>query len=355
MAGGPSSPDRDFSVASLLDGSADRVLRLFGAKGLLPLGIEDRLRVLLSCRNDTDAEIAGEAAASIAKVAPEEWLSFLDFGELSGGEIEVLATSTDDPSVLERLVRHRATPDAVLVRLAREAPAAVLEALVVNQKRLLAHPAIIDAAEANRALPPDCRRLLREIREEFFEKEARRRDAAEAAPLPEAAPEDAPVPADSEAPAPGEETAAETEETEEERVRRMAINQRIAYMNAAEKIETALKGTREERRILVTDVNKSVWESVLKCPYLTDVELEAFASMRNVDPGVFRLMALKPDWMRKYGVVHKLVNNPIVPHEISMALVKFLRMRDLRLAMNDKNLPEPVRITARKIYLIRRA
>jgi hypothetical protein len=38
-----------------------------------------------------------------------------------------------------------------------------------------------------------------------------------------------------------------------------------------------------------------------------------------------------------------------------MGLVKFLRMRDLRLAMNDKNLPEPVRVTARKIYLIRRA
>jgi hypothetical protein len=135
----------------------------------------------------------------------------------------------------------------------------------------------------------------------------------------------------------------------------MAINQRIAYMNASEKIETALKGTREERRILITDVNKSVWESVLKCPYLTDVELEAFAAMRNVDPGVFRLMTLKPDWMRKYGVVLRLVNNPIVPNEISMALVKFLRMRDLRLVMNDKNLPEPVRITARKIYLIRRA
>ena len=265
----------------------------------------------------------------------------------------MLATSTDDPSVLERLVRHRATPDAVLVRLAREASAPVLEALVVNQKRLLANPAIIDAAEANRALPSDCRRLLREIREEFFEKESRRRDSAAAAPAPEAEVADS---SDSETPEAGEEaTGEEAGETEEERERRMAINQRIAYMNASEKIETALKGTREERRILITDVNKSVWESVIKCPHLTDVELEGFASMRNVDPGVFRAMALKPDWMRKYGVVLKLVNNPIVPNEISMKLVKFLRMRDLRLVMNDKNLPEPVRITARKIYLIRRA
>jgi hypothetical protein len=346
------APDRDWIVASLLDGSADRVLRLFGARGLLPLGIEERLRILLAFRTDSDAEVASESATSLAKVPAEEWLSFLELGEISERDVETIADATQDPSVLERLVRHRATSDAVLVRIARDAPAAVLEALVVNQKRLLAHPSIIDAAESNRALPPDCRRLLGEIREEFFEKEARRRanvdtGAAEAAQVPEAA-----ASPESSIPAPD---AAEAGETEEEKQRRMAINQRIAYMNASEKIETARKGTREERRILITDVNKSIWEAVLKCPHLTDVELEAFAAMRNVDDGVFRQMALKPDWLRKYGVVLRLVNNPIVPTEISMGLVKFLRMRDLKLAMNDKNLPEAVRVTARKLYLIRRS
>ncbi|MGH9443661.1 MAG: hypothetical protein ACRD16_15465 [Thermoanaerobaculia bacterium] len=346
MKPGPTAPERDSTVAALLDGSADRVLRLFGARGLLPLGVEERLRVLLTCRNDTDAEVAGEAAASIARVLPEEWLSFLDLGAISASEVEILASSTDDPLVLERLVRLRTTPDSVLVRIAREGPAAVLEALVVNQTRLLAHPPIIDAAEANSALPADCRRLLREIREEFFEKAAKRRDRADAAPSPEGPEPEASAPTEESAPG---------EETPEEVQRRMAINQRIAYMNASEKIETALKGTREERRILITDVNKSVWAAVLKCPYLTDVELEGFAAMRSVDEGVFRAMALKPDWLRKYGVVYRLVNNPVVPAEISMGLVKFLRMRDLKLVMNDRNLPEAVRVTARKIYLIRRA
>jgi hypothetical protein len=338
-------------VASLLDGSADRVLRLFGARGLLPVGIEERLRILLACRTDADEEVASEAAASLAKVTADEWVSLLDFGETSAAEIGTIAETTRDPAVLERLVRHRATPDAVLVRIAREAPESVLDALVVNQKRLLAHPAIIDVAEKNRALSADGRRMLAEIREEFFEKEARRRTRAEAPPaVSETAMEAA-------APEEGgdEEPEAGAEETEEEKHRRMAINQRIAYMTASEKIDTALKGSREERRILITDVNKSVWEAVLKCPSLTDMELEMFASMRNVDEGVFRQMALKPDWMRKYGVVLRLVKNPVVPPEIGMALVKFLRMRDLKLSMNDKNLPEAVRLTARKLYLIRRA
>ncbi len=350
-----SAPERDSTVASLLDGSADRVLRLFGARALLPLGIEERIRVLLSCRVDSDEEIAGEAGASLSKISADEWMSFLDVANPSAREIESIAATTQDPEVLERLVRHPSTPDSVLVRIARTAPASVLEALAVNQRRLLAHPAIIDAAEANRALPADSRRLLGEIREEFFEKQARRRAHGDAAPATTSQIADAaPGGGDAAVPAAALSEEGEPGETEEEKQRRMAINQRIAYMNAAEKIETALKGTREERRILITDVNKSVWESVLKCPYLTDVELETFASMRNVDENVFRQMVLRPDWIRKYGVVHRLVNNPVVPTEIGMKLVKFLRMRDLKITMSDKNLPEAVRVTARKIYLIRR-
>jgi hypothetical protein len=346
-----SAAERDFTVASLLDGSADRKLRLFGARALLPLGIEERIRILLSCHGDSDQEIASEAAASLSKISADEWLSFLDLGEISGSDVATIAATAPDPAVLERLVRHPSTPDSVLVRIAREAPASVLEALVVNQKRLLAHPAIIDAAEGNRALPADSRRLLAEIREEFFEKEARRRAHADAVPVKTAEPVDSEAVAEPEV---SPSAAAEPGETEEEKQRRMAINQRIAYMTASEKIDTALKGSREERRILITDVNKSVWEAVLRCPYLTDVELEAFASMRNVDEGVFRKMVLKPEWMRKYPVVHRMVNNPVVPTEISMALVKFLRMRDLKMTMSDKNLPEAVRVTARKIYLVRR-
>jgi hypothetical protein len=134
----------------------------------------------------------------------------------------------------------------------------------------------------------------------------------------------------------------------------MALHQRLAYMTVAQRIDAATKGTREERRVLITSVLKPVWEAVLKSPFLTDVELEAFASMRNVDEEVYRRMAAKPDWVRKYGVVLALVRNPKVPPEVGMRLVKFLRIRDLKSAMNDRSLPEAVRVTARKLYIIKR-
>jgi hypothetical protein len=352
-------PELDFNVASFADGTADRPLRLFAAQGLLPLGIEDRLRTLLAVARDADPEIAAVAKQTLAGVTPDEWGLLLDLAALSSREIETLSEATDDPGVLEPIVRNPETSDAVLIRLARKAEGTVQEALVVNQRRLLAHPDLIDALESNPALTTESRRLLGEMREEFFEKSARRRAAEEEAAadavraLEEAAAAAVvePEPADEEK-TPAGEGEGEEELTEE---RRMALHQRLAYMNVAQRIDTATKGTREERRVLITSVLKPVWEAVLKSPFLTDVELEAFASMRNVDEEVYRRMAAKADWVRKYAVVLALIKNPKVPPEVGMSLVKFLRLRDLKAVMNDRNLPEPVRIVARKLYLVKRS
>jgi hypothetical protein len=273
---------------------------------------------------------------------------------LTASEIGALASVTEDAGVLEQIVRNPDTPAAVLAGIAKSASGSVQEALVVNQRRLLADADVLEALESNPGLTADSRRLLREMREEFFEKVERRarldREAAEKEAA-EAAESDAEEAAESaEKSASG--AAGEEDELSEER--RMALHQRIAYMTVAQRIDAATKGSREERRVLITSVLKPVWEAVLKSPFLTDVELEAFASMRNVDEEVYRRMALKPDWVRKYAVVLALIRNPKVPPEVGMRLVKFLRIRDLKATMNDRNLPEAVRVTARKFYVIKR-
>jgi len=353
------TPEFDFDVASLADGTADRSLRLFAARGLLPLGIEERLRTLLAVAHDGDPEVAGAARETLGNVTPDEWGLLLDLVVLSPREIETLSEASDDPGVLEPIVRNPETPDAVLIRLAREAAGAVQEALVVNQRRLLANPELIAALESNPNLTAESRRLLSEMREEFFVKVARREatkreEAADEARAREEAEELAEAAeAQREEEARAEPAGEEDEELTPER--RMALHQRLAYMTVAQRIDAATKGTREERRVLITSVLKPVWEAVLKSPFLTDVELEAFATMRNVDEEVYRRIAAKPDWVRKYGVVLALIRNPKVPPEVGMSLVKFLRLRDLKAVMNDRNLPEPVRIVARKLYLVKRS
>jgi hypothetical protein len=274
---------------------------------------------------------------------------------LTASEIGALASVTEDAGVLEQIVRNPDTPADVLAGIARSASGSVQEALVVNQRRLLADADVLQALESNPGLTADSRRLLREMREEFFEKVERRarldREAAEkeAAEAAESAAEEGEESAGDSSSA---DAAGEEEELSEER--RMALHQRIAYMTVAQRIDAATKGSREERRVLITSVLKPVWEAVLKSPFLTDVELESFASMRNVDEEVYRRMALKPDWVRKYAVVLALIRNPKVPPEVGMRLVKFLRIRDLKATMNDRNLPEAVRVTARKLYVIKR-
>ena len=348
------SARRDPMLASILDGTGDRMLRLFGARGQIPLTPDDRLRVFLAARHDPDAEIAREAEASLAEVAPDDWLQFLRACDPTADELDVLASSAGDSAVLEEIVRNRRTPNATLTRLARSADGSVQEALVVNQSRLLRWPELMDVLLANPTLSLDARRRLLELREEFFEKSERRKTAAAEAPA-DAPEEELPGMPPEDEEAAGEEPAEAPAEDEADRGGGGAeLYQKIQYMTVSEKIQAALKGTREARRILITDVSKIVVESVLRCPKLSDAEVAGFAGMRNVDEDVFRKVAANREWIKRYNVVHALVRNPKVPPDVSLSLVKFLRIKDLKATADDRDLSEAVRVGARKLYRIKR-
>jgi hypothetical protein len=52
--------------------------------------------------------------------------------------------------------------------------------------------------------------------------------------------------------------------------------------------------------------------------------------------------------MKNYGVVFGLTRNPKTPPAISMKLLPRLNERDMKLLGMDRNVPEAVRIAARK-------
>ena len=76
--------------------------------------------------------------------------------------------------------------------------------------------------------------------------------------------------------------------------------------------------------------------------------------MRHLDDEIFRQIALKRDWMRQPAVILALVKNPSAPIAITLPLVKHLSIRNLKAIGKDPNLPEGIRITARKILLEKR-
>lgn len=308
------------------------------------------MHALLAVLEDPEAEIAETARATFAALAPDALSRFLDTADATGIEVDSIARCSEDGQVLERVIRHRNVDNQTLLRLARTVSGTAQDALVVNQVRLLRLPALIDALFENPDLLAESRRRLNEIREEFFDKQRRRRDAEELRLQQEALAQiagEAQEEAEEEAAAEGGEEGEAP--SEEDLLTTGALFRRIGVMTVQEKINLAYSGGKEERRILVGDSNTLVGQAVLKSRGLTVNEVESFCSMRHLDSEIFRKISLNREWMRKQGVMQAFVKNPAVPIALALPLVKMLPVRELKQVMRDPNLPEGLRLTARKL------
>ena len=122
----------------------------------------------------------------------------------------------------------------------------------------------------------------------------------------------------------------------------------LASLPIVERMKLAMKGTRSQRAQLIRDSNKIVSTAVLSSPKLTETEVEAFAKMANVAEEILRAISMNRTWMKNYGVVAGLTRNPKTPPGISMQLVQRLNERDLKMLTTDRNVPEAVRLAAKK-------
>jgi len=123
---------------------------------------------------------------------------------------------------------------------------------------------------------------------------------------------------------------------------------RIAKMGFSERLKTAIKGTREMRAILIRDPNKVISTSVLSSPKLTEVEIEGFARMTTVPEEVLRIIGSNRVWLKNYGILSSLTRNAKTPISVSLRLMNRLTDRDLTMLSVDRNVPEPLRIAARR-------
>lgn len=153
------------------------------------------------------------------------------------------------------------------------------------------------------------------------------------------------------APAPGDEplidTAPEPPAAPENEDSQSTL-QRIAAMTVAQRIGVAMKGSREERAILIRDPNKIVAVAVLGSPKMTETEIEGIAKMASISDEILRMIANNRAWTKRYGIIAALARNPKTPVAISMNLLARLTEKDLRSISADRNVPEILRITARQ-------
>ena len=126
--------------------------------------------------------------------------------------------------------------------------------------------------------------------------------------------------------------------------------QKIAKLDIKGRIQLAMKGSKEERSILIRDGTKIVALAVLDSPKITDGEVESFASQKNVLEAVLRGIPLKRRFVKLYPVVRNLCFNPRTPIDLSLGLMKNLLVNDLRNLSANKEVSDTIRKLALKMF-----
>jgi hypothetical protein len=132
----------------------------------------------------------------------------------------------------------------------------------------------------------------------------------------------------------------------------LSVAQRLAKMGFSARLRAAVKGTREMRAILIRDPNKMIAVSVLSSPKVNDAEVESFARMTSISEDVLRTIASNRAWMKNYGIVVALARNSKTPVAVSLNLLPRLSDRDVSQLSVDRNVPEPLRVAARKKVML---
>ncbi len=131
---------------------------------------------------------------------------------------------------------------------------------------------------------------------------------------------------------------------------RISTIQKIARLTVGERVQLAMKGTKDERFVLIRDGSKVVSSAVLESPKVSDAEIETLAAMKNVQESVLRGITMKRKYMKNYTVIRALVNNPRLPLDLGLSLMNHLLVNDLKGLSMNKNVCETLRKMALKTY-----
>jgi hypothetical protein len=338
-------------VERFIKGGIPMDLRLMAAQGALPLTPIDLVELLHHLLSDPEEQVRRAAQTSLAGTTVDVFLPLLKDRQTPAGVLGWALANRTEPQLREFALQNASTTDEAIESVAPGLPAELAELVVINQVRLLRRTTLLEAIESNPHLNNDQRRRLRELRETFH--------IGEAPPPPPLVIE---VPALPAPPAPvveeaPEETPPSTELeavfrylTEEERQEegKLSTVQKIYRLNTAQKVILALKGTREERTVLIRDPNRIVATAVLGSPRLTDAEVEIISGMRNVSDEVLRTIGNHKEWTKRYNVVLQLVKNPRTPIGIAIGMVARLNPRDMKNLASDRNVTDVIRNQAQR-------
>src|SRR5258708_3112637 len=132
--------------------------------------------------------------------------------------------------------------------------------------------------------------------------------------------------------------------------RRDSVLQKIAKLDIRGRITLAMRGSKEDRSILIRDSTKLVAIAVLESPKVSDGEVEKFALQKNVLEAVLRAIPLKRRFAKNYNITRNLVQNPRTPLDLSLGLMKNLLVHDLKNLSGNKEVSDTIRKLALRMF-----
>ncbi|MBZ5536753.1 MAG: hypothetical protein LAO31_12425 [Acidobacteriia bacterium] len=355
-------------MEQIKSGEVAPAVRKAAARGILPVSREELIEILVFLADDPDETLAQEARKSLDAFPEDVLKHILESSFTSEAIFDYFARPPfRSQQLIESVILNTAAPDRVIARLSSEVETRLIDAVLINLMRLLRYPEILDALEKNSNNTPDTRRRLGEIRVEFFEKRntfvpvapfSPSEEYGESTPGAEEASiefvEPHPLSTDQSHEAVVEATTQLlVQDGEEMSGDRVTLLQKIARMTIAERVQTAIKGVRDERLILIRDSNKVVSRAVLLSPKISENEIEAISQMRNVNEEILRLVGQSRSWAKNYGILHNLVRNSRSPIGVTLTLLNRLMARDLKSLSRNKNIPEVIRKSSQRLVNIR--
>jgi len=352
----------DQILEGIRTGQVPRQVRLFAAQGLLPVAREDLLRMQILLTSDPDEEIAALARASLEAEDEGVLVALVQEQELDSLELDLLARTRREEDLWVAIAGTPAVSDETLRILARYGGPLVQDVVMTNQVRILGCLDLLEDLRANPTVTQVILRRVKEFEEEFIEKAIEVENRGEELEPPEPGPSieealaalraiGANLPAADELVPPGD---ADEELARQAEREGKSIYAQLLTLTTHEKIMRALKGSREERAILINSRNRLVARAVLGSPKLSEIEIERFAASKSVSDEVIRTIAANPRWLRRYPVILALAGNPKTPIRVALTLLPRLNHRDLKRISKDRNVSGPVRTTAGRLLARRR-
>jgi hypothetical protein len=320
-------------------------VRRMAARGALPLEPVELATVLFVLHLDSDAEVKDTARKSLDEL-PDAVLDHVLAGDAHPAVLSYLARlHKDDEGRCEKLALNPRVDDRTLAFLAGLPHRRVVEIVSNNQQRMMHSEEIVEALGQN---PLTGRAVIERILSFLGSEEKPADELPESGDVDEAAAEAALRAVLGEGMGDLARHLASDDAVEDEELAQNLFAA-VQKMSVIQKIKLARMGGGEARGLLIRDRNKVVAVSAITSPKVTETEVTAYASARNISEEVLRIIANNREWTRSYQVKLALVTNPKCPLSQSMKFLNFLQEKDLKKLMRSKDVPSPVSVQARRI------